>query len=42
MSRMAMILVVGIVIGIGAVTLAHPQGNGEQAKVIASYDLKET
>jgi hypothetical protein len=37
MARIALILIGGIVIGIGAVTFAHPQGNGEQAKVIAFY-----
>jgi quercetin dioxygenase-like cupin family protein len=41
MSRIALIPIVGVVIGIGAATFAHPQGNGERAKVVGSYDLKE-
>jgi quercetin dioxygenase-like cupin family protein len=45
MRRSALILIVGVVIGIAGVTLAHPQehpsGKGEQVKVLASYDLKE-
>jgi quercetin dioxygenase-like cupin family protein len=41
MIRTALILIVGIAIGIGAVTFAHPPGNGEHVKLIGSYDLKE-
>ncbi len=41
MARMALGLVVGVAIGIGGLALAHPKANGEHAKVIASYDLKE-
>ncbi len=45
MTRIALILIVGVVIGIGGLALAqhdaHPKGNGEQVKVIATYDLKE-
>ena len=45
MRRSALILIVGLVIGIAGVTLAHPQehasGKGEQVKVVASYDVKE-
>src|SRR5258707_14529577 len=47
MSRIALILIVGVAIGIGiaSLTLAHAKENasenGEQVKVLASYDVKE-
>ncbi len=41
MSRMALNLIVGVAIGVCGLTLAHPKGNGEHSKVLASYDLKE-
>ena len=45
MARIALILVVGVTIGIGGLALArsdaHPKDSGEQVKIIASYDLKE-
>jgi len=45
MRRIALILIVGIGIGIGGLALAQhdapPQENGEQVKVVATYDLKE-
>ena len=45
MTRIALILIVGVAIGIGGLALAqpdaHPKGNGEQVKVVATYDLKE-
>ena len=47
MKRIALILVViaGVAIGIGRLTLAHLDekgaANGEQVKVLASYDVKE-
>ena len=45
MRRSALILFVGVAIGIAGVTLAHSQehalGKGEQVKVLASYDVKE-
>src|SRR5262249_27690600 len=45
MRRSALILFVGVAIGIAGVTLAHPQehasGKGEQVKVLASYGVKE-
>jgi quercetin dioxygenase-like cupin family protein len=45
MTRIALILVVGVAIGIGGLALAqpdaHPKEHGEQVKVLATYDLKE-
>ena len=47
MNRIALILIVGVAIGIGIsrLTLAHAKENtsenGEHVKVLASYDLKE-
>ena len=45
MSRSALFLIVGVGIGITALTLAHSDekasGSGEQVKVLASYDVKE-
>ena len=45
MRRSALILIVGVAIGITGLTLAQPEkngsGNGEQVKVLASYDVKE-
>ncbi len=41
MSRFALNLIAGAAIGIGGLTLANPKGNGERAKVLASYNLKE-
>jgi quercetin dioxygenase-like cupin family protein len=45
MRRIALTLIVGVAIGIGGLALAQhdapPKGNGEQVKVIATYDLKE-
>jgi quercetin dioxygenase-like cupin family protein len=45
MRRSALILIVGIAIGIAGLALAQPEkngsGNGEQVKVLASYDVKE-
>jgi quercetin dioxygenase-like cupin family protein len=45
MRRSALILFVGVALGIAGVTLAHSQehasGKGEQVKVLASYDVKE-
>lgn len=40
MARLALILV-GVVIGMGGMALAQPQSNGEHAKIVATYDLKE-
>jgi quercetin dioxygenase-like cupin family protein len=43
MTRIALILIVGVAIGIGGLALAqhdaHPKENGEQVKVVATYDL---
>ena len=45
MIRSALFLIVGVGIGIIALTLAHSDdkasGSGEQVKVLASYDVKE-
>src|SRR5215831_13650638 len=45
MKRIALVFIVGIAIGIAGLALAHPQdnasGNGEQVKVLATYDVKE-
>ena len=45
MRRSALILIVGVAMGITGLTLAQPEkngsGNGEQVKVLASYDVKE-
>ena len=45
MIRSALFLIVGVGIGITALTLAHSDektsGSGEQVKVLASYDVKE-
>jgi len=41
MIRIALIPIVIVLIGIGGPALAHPEENGEHAKVIAFYDLKE-
>ncbi len=45
MKRIALILIVGVGIGIAGLTLAHSDekasGSGEQVKVLASYDVKE-
>src|SRR6516165_7204802 len=45
MRRSALILIVGVAIGITGLTLAQPEKNGsengEQVKVLASYDVKE-
>src|SRR5215471_18301864 len=45
MRRSALMLIVGVAIGIAGRTLAHPHenasGNGEKVKVLASYDVKE-
>jgi quercetin dioxygenase-like cupin family protein len=44
MKRTALVFI-GIAIGIAGLALAHPKndasGNGEQVKVLASYDVKE-
>ena len=43
MKRIAWVLFVGVAIGIGALALAQSEahkGNGEQVKVVATYDLK--
>jgi len=43
MKRIALILIVivGVAIGIGRLTLAAPEQNGEHVKVLANYDVKE-
>ncbi len=41
MTRIAWALFVGVALGIGGQTRTHPEGTGEHAKVIASYDLKQ-
>ena len=45
MRRIALIVIVGVAIGIGELALAqhdaHPKANGEDVKVVATYDLKE-
>lgn len=45
MKRRALILIVGVVMGVAGLTLAHPDEsvseNGEHVKVLASYDVKE-
>jgi quercetin dioxygenase-like cupin family protein len=45
MTRIALILIVGVVIGLGGLALAqpgaHPKADGEQVKVVATYDLKD-
>jgi len=45
MKRVALVVVIGVAIGIGRLTVAHSEGNdsenGEHVKVLASYDVKE-
>lgn len=45
MTRISLILIVGVAIGIGGLALAqhdaHPKASGEDVKVVATYDLKE-
>lgn len=41
MKRSALILIVAVALGIGGLTLARSEENGEHVKVLASYDLKE-
>ena len=45
MKRIALVFIVGIAVGIAGLALAHPKENasenGEQVKVLASYDVKE-
>ena len=45
MKRIALVLIVGIAIGIAGRGLAHPKDsaseNGEHVKVLATYDVKE-
>ena len=43
MKRNAVILIVvaGVAIGIGRLTLAGPEQNGEHVKVLANYEVKE-
>src|SRR5262245_50175533 len=45
MTRSALMLIVGVAIGIVGLSLAHSEDNapenGEQVKVLASYDVKE-
>jgi quercetin dioxygenase-like cupin family protein len=45
MRRSALILMVGVAIGIAGLTRAYPEehasGSGEHVKVLASYDVKE-
>ena len=45
MKRVALIVIVGVGIGIARLTLAHPDekdsGNGEHVKALASYDVTE-
>ena len=41
MRRISLILIVGVAIGIGGLTLARPEENGEHVKVLATYDVKE-
>jgi quercetin dioxygenase-like cupin family protein len=45
MKAIGLIVIVGVAIGIARLTLAHPEAkdpeNGEQVKVLASYDVKE-
>jgi quercetin dioxygenase-like cupin family protein len=45
MKRVALVVVIGVAIGIARLTVAHSEGkdsgNGEQVKVLASYDVKE-
>lgn len=45
MKRIALVFIVGIAIGVAGMALAQPKENasenGEQVKVLASYDVKE-
>jgi quercetin dioxygenase-like cupin family protein len=45
MKRVALVVIVGVAIGIARLTLAHTEekasGNGEKVKVLASYDVRE-
>ena len=45
MKRVALIVILGVGIGIARLTLAHPEqkdsATGEHVKVLASYDVKE-
>jgi quercetin dioxygenase-like cupin family protein len=45
MKRVALVIVIGVAIGIVRLTVAHSEGkdseNGEHVKVLASYDVKE-
>jgi quercetin dioxygenase-like cupin family protein len=41
MKRIALILIVGVAIGVGGLTLARLEENGEHVKVLATYDVKE-